>query len=148
MFSHESESKKLDSRAVFLPYMLSLLVAMTAIQVLIAVTGGEITLVATIALAVVAIAMVIWVLVNYKVLRRIRFGSVLANVIGFVVVTTSFNLHALIRVIVLSEQGAAATAEAFFGTAWFGLTLGMSAIWGVGVIFHLVGSVLGRGWDD
>lgn len=144
-----SATVKFDSRAILLPYALTLIVAMALIQALVSLSGGQITLVVMIATAVVALGLLIWSLLNRRALAHIRFGGVVAHAIAFAVVTTSFNLHALVHAIWVGRaEGALAVAQELLGTPWFGLTLGMSGLWGLGLTLHLIGAVLGRGWDD
>lgn len=71
-------------------------------------------------------------------------------VITFVTVTTSFNLHAILRAMFLGFEvdGAGDAARIPLESSWFGATLVMSALWGLGLLVHLLGSVLGRGWED
>lgn len=79
-----------------------------------------------------------------------RFGVVIAHVIEFVTITTSYNLHAIIRVMFAPFEvgGTGDPIRALLQSSWFGATLVMSALWGLGLLIHLLGSVLGRGWED
>lgn len=123
---------------------------MAIVQTVIAVNGGTITLLATLLTAAVGLGALVWVIVSYRKLARIRFGLVIAHAITFVTVTTAFNTHAIVRVFALSSETGSAEglAQGFFGTPWFGTTLIMSGLWGVGILLHLIGIVLGRGWED
>lgn len=139
-----------NARSLLLPYALTLIVAMALIQAVIALTGGQVTIVAEILTAIVAIGIAIWVVARRRKLMHVRFGLVIAHVIAYVTVTSSFNLHAVVRAIVLSsgDGGAQAVASSLLGSPWFGVTLVMSAVWGIGLLIHLLGAVLGRGWED
>lgn len=139
-----------NARSVLLPYLLVLVLVMTAIQAVIAFTGGEITLLAGILTALVAVGIVVWFWHNYRKLTMIRFGLAIAHTLAFVTVTASFNLHAVIRAVSLGSAGGAdgAAAHELLATPWFGATLVMSAAWGTGLLIHLSGVVLGRGWED
>ncbi|MDN5877296.1 MAG: hypothetical protein L0H69_11570, partial [Brevibacterium sp.] len=86
-----------NARSLLLPYALTLIGAMLIIQFVIALTGGEVTILAGILTAIVAIGIAAWVVVNRRRLLHVRFGLVIAHVIAYVAVTTSFNLHAVIR---------------------------------------------------
>ena len=92
----------------------------------------------------------VWLWRNLTALKRVRFGVVIAHAIAFVTVTTSFNLHAILRVMFLGFEvdGAGDAARTLLESSWFGATLVMSALWGLGLLVHLLGSVLGRGWED
>ncbi|MDN5877432.1 MAG: hypothetical protein L0H69_12255, partial [Brevibacterium sp.] len=68
---------------------------------------------------------------------------------AYVAVTTSFNLHAVIRAMIAGgDAEVQSVAHTLLGSSWFGATLVMSAFWGLGLLLHLIGSVLGRGWED
>lgn len=139
-----------NARTLLLPYALGLVIAMATVQIVIAATGGEITILAGILTAVVAVGIVVWLWRNLRPLRRVRFGVVIAHAIAFVAVTTSYNLHAIIRL--MAERGVDRTASdvlhSALGGSWFGVTLVMSSLWGLGLLIHLIGSALGRGWED
>lgn len=134
-----------NARSLLLPYTLGLVAAMLLIQATIALTGGDIGLLAGALTAVVALATATWMWRNARKLYRIRFGFAVAHAIAFTAVTTSFNLHAVIRVF---NGDAVAAAPELLATPWFGATLLMSAAWGLGLLIHLTGTVLGRGWED
>ena len=149
MVTHPQKSVTVNSRSLLLPYALGLIVAMLIVQIVIALTGGEVTILAGALTAVVAVGIAVWVVVKRRTLLHVRFGLVIAHTIAFITVTTSFNLHAVVRVIITgSDGGAQAVAQSLLGSSWFGATLVMSAFWGFGLLVHLLGSVLGRGWED
>lgn len=139
-----------NARSLLFPYAIGLLGSMTVVQVVIAATGGSVGVLAEVLTAVVAVALVIWLWRMSGRLKRIRFGMVIAHALAFVIITTSYNLHALIRTFVLAggPDGQDLVTHMWIGSAWFGATLGMTALWGVGLTLHLVGVVLGRGWED
>ncbi|WP_146070453.1 hypothetical protein [Arthrobacter sp. 08Y14] len=139
-----------NARTVLLPYLLVLVAAMAGVQAAIAFTGGDITLLAGILTALVAAGIAVWFWRNYRKLTKIRFGLAIAHTLAFVTVTASFNLHAVIRALSLGSAGGAdgAAAHELLSTPWFGATLVMSAAWGAGLLVHLAGVVLGRGWED
>lgn len=143
-------SSNVNARALLLPYALALIAAMAVVQAVIAFTGGEITVLVGALTAVVALGIVVWLWRNYRALTRVRFGVVVAHAIAFVTVTTSFNAHAGVRAITLGSEpdGIHAVAGELLATPWFGATLLMSALWGIGLLTHLIGVVLGRGWED
>lgn len=138
-----------NARTLLLPYTLGLIIAMAIVQIVIAATGGEVTILAEILTAVVALGIVIWLWRNLRTLRRVRFGVAIAHVIAFVTVTMSFNLHAVIQTVALrfGDVPPMPGQNIIFGS-WFGATIVMSALWGLGLLIHLLGAVLGRGWED
>lgn len=138
-----------NARSLLLPYALTLISAMIVIQFVIALTGGEVTILAGVLTAIVAIGIAAWVVISRSKLLHVRFGLVIAHVIAYVAVTTSFNLHAVIRAMLAGgDAEVQSVAHTLLGSSWFGATLVMSAIWGLGLLIHLLGSVLGRGWED
>lgn len=144
-------SSPANARALLLPYALGLVVAMAIVQIVIAATGGEITILAGILTAVVALGIVVWLWRNLRVLKRVRFGVIVAHVIAFVTVTVSFNLHAILRLMTAGNTTDTTAMENLFdalGGSWIGVTIVMSGLWGLGLLIHLVGAVLGRGWED
>lgn len=139
-----------NARSLLLPYALTLTGAVIVVQLVIALTGGEVTILAGVLTAFVAIGIATWAVINRRRLLHVRFGLAIAHVIAYVAVTTSFNLHAVIRVMLVggADNGAQGVAEILLGSSWFGATLVMSGVWGLGLLVHLLGSVLGRGWED
>ena len=150
MTTASQTSSPANARTLLLPYTLGLIIAMTIVQIVVAATGGEVTILAGGLTALVAIGIAVWLWRNLTALKRVRFGVVIAHAIAFVTVTTSFNLHAILRVMFLGFEvdGAGDAARTLLESSWFGATLVMSALWGLGLLVHLLGSVLGRGWED
>src|SRR5690625_7756049 len=88
-------------RSLLLPYTLSLVGGMAAVQIFIAVTGGEITVLAPSLTATVAPWLVAWAWHYRRRLARVRFGEVIAHAIAYAVMASSFSARATIRGIVL-----------------------------------------------
>ncbi|MEY8570615.1 hypothetical protein [Brevibacterium linens] len=143
-------SSPANARALLLPYTLGLVVAMVVVQIVIAATGGEITILAGGLTALVAIGIAVWLWRTLRVLMRVRFGVAIAHVIAFVIVTASFNLHAIVRVMAIGFEvdGAGDTVRNLLESSWFGATIVMSGLWGLGLLIHLIGTVIGHGWED
>ena len=138
-----------NARSLLLPYALTLIAAMIIIQFVVALTGGAVTILAGALTAVVAVGIAVWIVINRRKLLHVRFGLVIAHVIAYVAVTTSFNAHAVVRAVVAgSDNDVQAVAHSLLGYSWLGANLVMSAVWGIGLLIHLLGSVLGRGWED
>ena len=74
-------SSPANARALLLPYTLGLVVAMVVVQIVIAATGGEITILAGGLTALVAIGIAVWLWRTLRVLMRVRFGVAIAHVI-------------------------------------------------------------------
>ena len=150
MTTAPQKSSSANARALLLPYTLGLVVAMAVVQVVIAATGGEVTILAGGLTALVAIGIAVWLWRTLRVLMRVRFGVAIAHVIAFVTVTASFNLHAIVRVMAIGFEvdGAGDTVRNLLESSWFGATIVMSGLWGLGLLIHLIGSVIGHGWED
>lgn len=147
--AHNSASvNTVNARTLLLPYALTLVVAMAIIQIVIALTGGRITLLAGLLTGVVALGIAAWLWRTHRALTRVRFGVVIAHVLAFLTVTTSFNAHAVLRAFGSGSEGLDVVAQDLLATPWFGATLVMSAVWGLGLLVHVVGVVIGRGWED
>ncbi|WP_166996663.1 hypothetical protein [Paramicrobacterium fandaimingii] len=150
MEPHRDVLKTVNSRSLLLPYLLSMMGAMLVVQLMIMLTGGDISVLAGMLTLVVALGAAVWLWRSYRSLKQIRFGVAIAHAITFAVVTTSFNVHAAVRMVAFSSSpdGFDAAARSLLATPWFGVTLVMSALWGLGLLVHLIGAVLGRGWED
>lgn len=149
MVTRPQKSVTTNARSILLPYTLGLIIAMLIVQIVIALTGGEVTVLAGALTAVVALGIAGWLWRNHRALRHVRFGGVIAHAIAFVTVTTSYNLHALIQIVALRFGDAPVSiAGPILSSSWFGATLVMSALWGLGLLLHLIGTILGRGWED
>lgn len=150
MITQTETHTAVNARSLLLPYTLTLVTAMAIVQIVTAATGGEITLFIGVLTALVATGIAVWLLRNYRRLTHVRFGLAMAHSIAFLTVTTSFNVHAVLRTVSLGsgEGGVEAAAQNLLATPWFGATLVMSAAWGLGLLVHLIGAVLGRGWED
>lgn len=142
-------SADVNTRALLLPYLLVLIAATVAVQVVVVLVGGRLTPVVAVLTGATGIGAVAWGWVHRRELRQVRFGAVVAHVALFLTVTVSYTVHAVIRVVGLGSQGdVEAATELILGSPWFGATLVTSAAWGTGLLIHVIGSVLGRGWDD
>ena len=137
-----------DARAILLPYIAALTGAMLLVQLAVVLTDGS-GIVAGLLTAAVAVGILLWLRSTRARLARVRFGTAVAHAAAFTVVTASFALHAVVRTIAITAHaGPEAAALAFVGTWWFGATLVMCAAWGIGLLLHLLGAVLDRGWEE
>lgn len=141
---------QVNAQSVLLPYALTLIVGMVVVQVVIALTGGVPTVLTGILTAVVALGIVFWYWKNLQKLSQIRFSAAIAHTLAFVTITTSYNLHAMIRIFGHggTEGGLEQAARELFTTPWFGTTFGMTTLWGLGLLLALLGSIASRGWRD
>lgn len=100
-------------------------------------------------LAVAALACALWLLRYRAALARVRFGGLAAHAIMYGAFSATLTLHALIRVLLAArDHDASAAAHLLLGTPWFGVALGMSSLWGIGLLIHAIGVAAGGGWED
>ena len=78
MTTAQQTSSPANARALLLPYTLGLVIAMAIVQIVIAATGGDVTLLAGGLTAVVALGIAVWLWRNLTALKRVRFGVVIA----------------------------------------------------------------------
>jgi len=109
-----------------------------ALQVIIALRGNHIDLVSQLLLVVVALYYAWYHYASRTLLRRLRFGRLVAHVVGFLIVNLSYHLHAF--VLFVSGSVAINGSDAYFGIdeGWFGVLFGMTTFWGIGRLI--------RGW--
>lgn len=106
----------------------AMLVGVAVVHGLIAVQGQRITLLSQLALGVVALGYLAFFSTHYLELRRSRFALLSAHAIGYVIVNSSYWIHA--GYLWTSGQGGR------IDSAWYGSLLGMSICWGAGLAFH------------
>lgn len=125
----------------------AILVAMcTVVQITSAIRGSRLDGVDMLMLAVVFVYYMYFHFVSYKTLSKVRFGRLVAHVIGFLIVNLSFHLHAAIMLIAhASGSGELAVS---LSPEWFGVLFGMFIVWGAGLLAHLVISVTLRGYEE
>lgn len=143
-------SPTVNARSLLLPYIVGLVFAMLIVQFVIFMRDGQIGGLAGALTGLVAVGIAAWLWRNHRRLTQVRFGTAIVHAVAFTTVTTSYNLHAVIRTVALGSgpEGFQAAAQGLLATPWFGATLMMSALWGVGLSVHLLGVILGRGWED
>lgn len=145
----DSTTHPVNSTKTLLPFAAALVAGMIIVQIVIALTSGNPGLLGGLLTAVIALGGFFWQWRNIKKITKIRFGKAIIHALTFVVITTSFNLHALIHFTIASGSAdPASLATEFFSTSWFGATLCMSALWGVGLAASLIGAIAQRGWED
>lgn len=111
-----------------------------ATHVAIVLQDHKVTILAFLALAVVAIAYYVQTYRFRIVFRRVRHGSFLAHLSGYVIVVGSFYLHA--GYLLASNQRDLIDAN------WYGLLFGMGLFWGLGLVTHAAGTFMTKGFED
>jgi len=134
------EKERLDINKILLPYMGILAAMCIALQIIIAVRGSKIDLVAGLLTVVVALYYAYFQVVNKFKLNKIRFGMLVSHVIGFVIINLSFHIHA--GYLLISGQ------REVISEYWYGVLFAMFIFWGLGFLVHLTASVALRGYEE
>ena len=126
-------------------YGLAVVAASLLSQVVIAATGSEVTLLAAALTATIALGYALFLLRFGADLGKVRFGQVAAHAITYAAVCGGYLLH----LFVLAVTGSPVIADPGFvmDPGWFGAAVSMPALWSMGLVAHLLGAVLGRGFE-
>lgn len=103
-------------------------------------TGSRITLVPTLLLLAVALYSLVFYLRNRRALRQRAYAGLVVHLLTYAVVVGSYGVHALALVL-------AGRADVL-AVGWPAFVLGMAALWGVGLVVHVVGALRSAGYDD
>lgn len=128
------------------PYFLTMLGLNALLQAVIALTGSRIGLLSGLLLAVVAVAYVAYLLTLGRPLSRVRYGSLIAHVITYATVNVGFGLHAMI-LLATGSPAIAGDGLAPIDPRWIGAALVMPSVWGLGLLAHMFGALMGRGFE-
>lgn len=138
----------LNVRSILLPYTLVLIALCVVIQLIVAIRGSSIDGVSQALLTVVAAycAWFSWRGGGTR-LKHIRFGELVYHGVNYVVVNTSFHVHA--AVLAFQNSDALGGSRDFpIDSGWFGVTIGMAGFWGIGFLMHAVASIAKRGYEN
>jgi hypothetical protein len=130
-----------------LQYALVLVILSTLLQIFIAIRGNHIDFLSQLFLVVIAVYYFWYHYATKNQLSKLRFGRLVAHLIGFLVINLSYHIHALI-LFVTSNPAIKGTEGFTIDPAWFGVLFGMFSFWGVGLLIHLVASVVNRGFEE
>ncbi len=136
----EMNRKELNINRILLPYLGIMVVMCLVLQIVIALRGNGIDLVAGLLTAIVALYYAYSQIVNRKKLNNIRFGRLVHHVIAFVVVNLSFHVHA--GYLLISGQ------QELLDEQWYGVLFAMFIFWGLGFLIHMTASVAMRGYEE
>ena len=132
-------------------YALSVTGAGVLAQVIIAIAGNTVGILASVLIAAIAAGYVTLLLVYGKNLRRLRYGALTAHFVTYLAVNVGFALHFLILALMgapVVQSGLQTTPAALaLSPGWFGVLISMPALWGAGLLVHTLGAVLGRGFE-
>lgn len=144
--SDASRSAAARAHCTLPAYFLSLVAATVVLHAIIALTGNRIGLLAVGLLALIALGCFAYVLTVGRGLRHVRYGTFVLHTLTYATITIGFIVHALI----LLAMGSPAITDppGPLGGGWFGPTLAMTGMWGLGLLVHAFGAVMSHGFEE
>jgi hypothetical protein len=141
------DTEAMNVRTLILPFALTLLGLVTAVQVVIVIDDNRVRLLSTLSLAVVAVFYACFFAMRGSRLRQVRFGMLVAHATAYAIVNVSYLLHGAVLIMVNSP---AIRGDSYFllDPGWFGVTFGMATGWGIGLVIHALASIANRGWEE
>ena len=124
-----------------------MLVSCVLLQIFISVRGNHLDLVSQLLLACIALYYAWYHYASRAKLRRLRFGRLVAHVVGFLIVNLSYHVHAYI-LLATNNPAIQGTDKFAIDPTWFGALFGMTTFWGLGLLFHLIASISYRGFEE
>lgn len=117
------------------------------LQVAIALRGNKIDLVSQLMLASIALYYAWYHIASKDQLSKLRFGRLVAHLVGFLIVNLSYHAHAF--VLFVTDNPAIKGADPFpIDAGWFGVLFGMMTFWGIGLLIHAIASISNRGFEE
>jgi hypothetical protein len=131
-----------NAKRLLLPFVVAILLAMIALQGLLALASWR-ALLPAILFVCIATGTLIWFWINRVKLAQIPFGFLIAHVMLLVSFGATNNLSVLLSLVTLTSDGATIeqAQQAVIGTPWFQWTFWGGWVWSVGLLSHLVVSV-------
>lgn len=130
-----------------LQYTAVVVVLSALLQIFIAIRGNHIDFLSQLFLAIIAVYYFWYHYTTKNQLSKLRFGRLVAHLIGFLVINLSYHIHAMI-LFVTDSSAIKGTGEFSIDSAWFGVLFGMFCFWGIGLFIHLVASIANRGFEE
>ena len=130
-----------------LTYTAVMITLSTLLQIIIAIRGNHIDLLSQALLVGIAVYYFWYQSATKSQLTKLRFGRLIAHLIGFLVINLSYHIHALI-LFITDSPAIKGNGEFSMDAAWFGVLFGMFCGWGVGLLFHLIASIANRGYEE
>ena len=109
-------------KKILLPYAGIMVILCIFAQVVIALRGSSIDFIAGLALMPAFIYYLYFNVMFKNRLSKVRFGALVAHVVGFLIVNLS--------------------------PSWFGVLFGMFVFWGLGLLIHLIASISLNGFEE
>ena len=131
---------------ILLPYAGIMVILCIFAQVVIALRGSSIDFIAGLALMPAFIYYLYFNVMFKNRLSKVRFGALVAHVVGFLIVNLSYHIHA--GVLVLSNVSNSQGPVVNLSPSWFGVLFGMFVFWGLGLLIHLIASISLNGFEE
>lgn len=144
-------SKSIDqaqkAKKSLLQHTFVMLVSCVVLQVIIYARGNRIDLISNLLHAGTALYY-LWYHVTAKdLLSRVRFGLLVAHLIGFLAVSISYLFHAFI-LIISNNPAIHGNNDFAIEPGWFAILFDMITFWGIGLLIHMVASIANRGFEE
>lgn len=104
------------------------------------VADSRVTAITGLLLVAVAIYIAFFVARNGTALRTRAHGTYFAHAVAYLIINGSFWLHAWI--LILSGR------EGILEGGWAASLISMCVLWGIGLLVHTIGAMLGNGYED
>ena len=124
-----------------------MLASVTLLQVFIYAKGSAIDGSANLGLVLIALYYIWYHYSSQDLLARVRFGRLVAHLVGFIIINVSYHLHAFI--LYVTDNPAIRGEDGFaINRGWFGVLFGMTTFWGLGLLIHMLASIANRGFEE
>lgn len=144
-------SKSIDeaqkAKKSLLQHTFVMVVSCIVLQVIISIRGNRIDLISNLLLACVALYYLWYHATAKNLLSRVRFGRLVAHLIGFLAVNLSYHFHAFI-LFISNNPAIRGTNDFAIDPGWFGVLFGMTTFWGIGLLIHMIASIANRGFEE
>lgn len=140
-------SPAMNARRLLLPLALGLTGLCLTMQLFVAARGSEINLITVLLFGVVALFYAGFLILRRDDLRRVRFASLAAHAVTYVVVNGSFQFHAAILAMTNSDTLRGDEHLPIDG-GWLGVTFAMAGFWAIGFAIHAIASISQRGFEN
>lgn len=122
-------------------------VSCVVLQIAITLRDNKIDLISQLLLVGIAIYYVWYNITSKDQLSKLRFGRLVAHLVGFLVVNLSYHTHAF--VLFVTNNPAIKGTDSFpINSGWFGVLFGMMTFWGLGLLIHTVALITNRGFEE
>jgi hypothetical protein len=130
-----------------LQHSVIMLVAVTTLQLFLYAKGSAIDGSANLGLVIIALYYLWYHYSSRDLLARVRFGRLVARLVGFIIVNVSYHLHAFI-LYVTNNPAIRGDKDFSINPGWFGVLFGMTTFWGIGLLIHMIASIANRGFEE